>query len=211
MIGGHLLHGGDYNPEQWLNSPEILEEDLRLMKEAGVNCVSLGIFSWAALEPEEGRYTFAWLEDMVDRLGEQGIQVVLATPSGAMPHWLTAKYPEVMQVSADGTENRPGKRHNFCYTSPVMREKIRALDGELSRRLGKKKNVILWHISNELGGNFGDSSCHCEKCQEAFRRWLKEKYKTLESLNQAWWNGFWSHTYTDWNQVHSPSPHLYGR
>lgn len=206
MIGGHLLHGGDYNPEQWLKYPEVLKEDLQLMKEAGINCVSLGIFSWAALEPEEGCYTFGWLEDIVDCLGEQGIQVVLATPSGSMPHWLTERYPEVMQVQADGTRNLPGKRHNFCYTSPVMREKIKALDGELSRRLGKKKNVILWHISNELGGNFGDASCHCEKCQEAFRKWLKEKYHTLENLNQSWWNGFWSHTYTDWNQIHSPSP-----
>ena len=207
MLGGRLLHGGDYNPDQWLAYPEIFEEDVRLMKEANVNCVSLGIFAWASLEPEEGRYEFDWLDHIITRLGEEDIQVVLATPSGAMPHWLTQKYPEVMQVQADGRRNLPGKRHNFCYTSPVMRTKTAAIDRELARRFGKRKNVILWHISNELGGNFGDSTCHCELCQEAFREWLKKKYKTLENLNNAWWNHFWSHTYTDWSQIHSPGPY----
>ena len=207
MLGGRLLHGGDYNPEQWLECPEVLEEDIRLMKEAGVNCVTLGVFSWSVLEPEEGVYNFDWLEERIDRLGEEDIQVVLATPSGAMPHWLTQKYPEVRQVFADGKRNLPGKRHNFCYTSPVMREKITALDRALSERFGRKENVILWHISNELGGNFGDSTCHCELCQEAFREWLKKKYGTLDNLNHAWWGRFWSHVYTDWSQIHSPAPH----
>ena len=207
MLGGHILHGGDYNPDQWLDHPEVLEEDVRLMKEANVNCVSLGIFAWAALEPEEGRYDFDWMERIIDRLAEEEIQVVLATPSGAMPHWLTQKYPEAMQVQADGKRNLPGKRHNFCYTSPVMRKKIHAIDSALSERFGRKKNVILWHLSNELGGNFADSSCHCELCQEAFRDWLKEKYGTLDNLNRAYWSSFWSHTYSDWSQLHSPAPH----
>ena len=207
MLGGRLLHGGDYNPDQWLEYPEVFEEDVRLMKEANVNCVSLGIFAWAAIEPEEGRYELDWLDHIITRLGEEDIQVVLATPSGAMPNWLTQKYPEVMQVQADGKRNLPGKRHNFCYTSPVMREKITAIDRVLAERFGTRKNVILWHISNELGGNFGDSTCHCELCQEAFRQWLKKKYGTLEKLNSAWWNHFWSHTYTDWSQIHSPGPY----
>ena len=207
MLGGRLLHGGDYNPDQWLEYPEVFEEDVRLMKEANVNCVSLGIFAWAVLEPEEGRYELDWMDHIITRLGEEGIQVVLATPSGAMPNWLTQKYPEVMQVQADGHRNLPGKRHNFCYTSPVMREKITAIDRVLAERFGRRDNVILWHISNELGGNFGDSTCHCELCQEAFRQWLKKKYGTLENLNSAWWNHFWSHTYTDWSQIHSPGPY----
>lgn len=156
MLGGHLLHGGDYNPEQWLDCPEILEEDIRLMKDAGVNCVTLGVFSWAVLEPEEGIYDFDWLEKIIDNLGNAGVQVILATPTGAMPHWLTRKYPEVMQTGADGRRNLPGRRHNFCYTSPVMREKTAAIDEALSQRFGRKENVILWHISNELAGNFGD-------------------------------------------------------
>lgn len=205
--GGKLLHGGDYNPEQWLEYPNVLEEDIRLMKKAKVNCVSVGIFSWSMLEPEEGVYDLDWLEDIMNRLYESGISVILATPSGGMPHWLTAKYPEVMQVQENEQRNLPGKRQNFCYTSPLMKEKIQKMDQELSRRFGTHPAVILWHISNELGGNFGDSTCHCELCQTEFREWLKKKYKTLDALNQAWWNRFWSHVYTDWNQIHSPAPH----
>lgn len=151
MLGGKLLHGGDYNPDQWLEYPEVLEEDLKLMKEAGVNCVSLGIFAWASLEPEEGVYCLEWMDRIITRLGEEGIKVILATPSGAMPHWLTQKYPEVMQVQADGKRNLPGRRHNFCYTSPIMREKTAAIDRKLAERFGNRENVILWHISNELG------------------------------------------------------------
>lgn len=163
MMVNHILHGGDYNPEQWLDCPDILEEDLRLMK-------------------------------------------ILATPSGAMPHWLTTSYPEVMQVQENGHRNLPGRRHNFCYTSPVMRKKIRQMDLELSKRFGNHKGVILWHISNEMGGNFGDGTCHCELCQQAFREWLKRKYQTLDHLNRAWWSEFWSHVYTGWDQIHSPVP-----
>jgi len=202
-----LLHGGDYNPEQWLDRPDILSEDIRLMKLAGINNVSLGIFSWSFLEPEEGHYNLDYMAEIIDRLYENGIYVDLATPTGAMPNWLTKKYPEVLQTDENGIQNLPGKRHNFCYTSPVMREKTRKLDEALAKHFGNHPGVILWHISNEYGGNFRDASCHCDKCRRAFRRWLKKKYKTLDHLNKAWWTGFWSHTYTDWKQIHSPSPH----
>ena len=201
-----ILHGGDYNPEQWLDRTDILQEDIRLMKLAGVNNVSLGIFSWAFLEPKEGEYRFDYMEDIINRLYENGIYVNLATPTGAMPNWLTNKYPEVLQTNEYGVRNLPGKRHNFCYSSPVMREKTRQINRELSKRFGKHPGVIMWHISNEYGNNFRDGSCHCEYCQKEFRQWLKEKYKTLDALNHAWWSAFWSHTYTDWEQIHSPSP-----
>ncbi len=199
-----MLHGGDYNPDQWLDYPDILEQDILLMKKANINCVSLGIFSWATLEPEEGVYYFDWLEKIINRLYQEGIYTILATPTGAMPHWMTAKYEEVMQVNNKLVRHIPGKRHNFCYTSPVMREKTRKIDTELAKRFGNHEAVILWHISNELGGNFEDASCHCPLCQKAFRQWLQDKYKTLDALNAAWWTKFWSHTYTDWNQIHSP-------
>lgn len=201
-----LLHGGDYNPEQWLRYPDILEQDVALMKKADINCVSLGIFSWAALEPEEGVYSFQWLKNVIDRLYEEGIYTVLATPSAAMPRWLTQKYPEVMTMSSMRVRNIPGCRHNFCPTSPVMREKIQALDTRLAREFGNHPGVILWHISNELGGNNTDGECHCPLCQEAFRKWLRDKYKTLDALNEAWWADFWSHTYTSWDQIQSPAP-----
>lgn len=202
---GGIIHGGDYNPDQWLDRPEILEEDLHLMKKAHVNCVSLGIFAWARLEPEEGRYDFEWLENIIQKLYDNDIYTILATPTGAMPQWLTGKYEEVLQVNEYGVRNYPGKRHNYCPNSPVMREKTRQLDSRLSERFGAHPGVIGWHISNEIGGNGWDFSCHCENCQNAFRAWLKDKYGSLDRLNAAWWTSFWSHTYTDWNQIRGAS------
>lgn len=197
----HILHGGDYNPEQWLDQPEVLEEDIRLFRKAHINCVSLGIFSWAKLEPEEGVYDFGWLDEIIDRLYANGIYTVLATPSGARPQWLAQKYPEVLRVRPDGLRNFYGHRQNHCYTSPLYREKVTQIDTLLAEHYANHPAVILWHISNEFGGE-----CHCELCQAAFREWVQKKYGTLDKLNHAWWANFWSHTYTDWSQVHSPSP-----
>ena len=194
-------HGGDYNPDQWRHMPGILEEDIRLMKLARCNLMSVGIFSWSALEPEEGRYDFGWLREVLDRLYANGIHVLLATPSGARPAWMSLKYPEVLRVRPDGHRNLHGGRHNHCPTSPVYREFVRRIDAKLSEAFGKHPAVVGWHISNEYGGD-----CHCELCQEAFRSFLKERYGTTEALNRAWWNGFWSKNVTDWGQLHSPTP-----
>lgn len=197
----HLLHGGDYNPDQWLDRPDILEEDIRLMKEAKINCVSVGIFAWARLEPEEGRYDFDWLETIIDNLYKNGIYTVLATPSGAKPVWMSEKYPEIRRVQQNLVRDETGDRHNHCYTSPMYREKVKAIDTALAQRFAKHPGVILWHLSNEYGG-----VCYCPLCQEAFREWLKKKYGTLDKLNHEWWAHFWSHTITDWSQIHPPLP-----
>ena len=114
-----FLHGGDYNPDQWLDYPEVLLEDIRLMKLAGINAVSLGIFAWARLEPEEGRYDFEWMDEIVERLTENGIGIVLATPSAARPAWLAQRYPEVLRCNDRFERMHYGERHNHCLTSPV--------------------------------------------------------------------------------------------
>lgn len=198
----HFYHGGDYNPDQWLKYPHIFEEDIRLMKLAKCNVMSIGIFAWTAIEPEEGKFTFEWLDNVIDKLYENGIYVILATPSGARPAWMSQKYPEVLRVGANRVRNLHGRRHNHCYTSPVYREKVQIMNTKLAERYGKHPAVLMWHISNEFGGD-----CHCDYCQEAFREWLKKKYGTLENLNDAWWTAFWSHTYTDWSQIEPPAPH----
>lgn len=197
----HFLHGGDYNPDQWLDRPDILEKDIQLMKEAHVNCVSVGIFAWAHLEPEEGVYQFDWLEQIINNLYQNSIYTVLATPSGAKPVWMSEKYPEIRRVNSSLHRELSGERHNHCYTSPIYREKVRQMNTRLAERFSRHPGVILWHISNEYGGE-----CYCPLCQEAFREWLKEKYGTLEALNHVWWAHFWSHTYTDWSQIHAPVP-----
>ena len=198
---GRLLHGGDYNPEQWLDRPDILEKDIEYFKKAHINTVSVGIFSWSMLEPEEGRYEFGWLENIIENLYENGISVILATPSGARPKWMADKYPEVLRVEADRHRNLFGARHNHCYTSPIYREKVSQINTELSRRFGKHPAVIMWHISNEFGGE-----CHCPLCQDAFREWLREKYGTIENLNDKWCTTFWSHRYNSFEEIESPSP-----
>ncbi len=207
-LPNQLLHGGDYNPDQWLDCPEILEEDVRLMKEAHINCVSLGIFSWAKLEPEEGVYDFDWLENIINHLYENGIYTILATPSATQPRWMRNKYEEIQQVLSNGHRKQPGLRHNFCASSPVMRAKTRAIDEALSQRFGRNPGVIAWHLSNEYaggGGDAGDGACYCPLCQENFRTWLQERYHTLERLNHCWWTSFWGYTYSDWNQIQAPA------
>lgn len=196
-----FIYGGDYNPEQWLDSPDILAKDIEYMKAAHINEVTLGVFSWSTLEPQEGEYHFEWLEEIMDRLYENGISVILSTPSAARPKWLADRYPEVLRVNGDRSKNLFGGRHNHCYTSPIYRQKISQIDRALSERFGKHKAVIMWHISNELGGE-----CHCPLCQKAFQGWLQDKYKTIDAVNKAWNTTFWSHTYQNFEQIESPSP-----
>ncbi|MEF2965539.1 beta-galactosidase [Paenibacillus sp. M1] len=198
-----LLHGGDYNPDQWLDSPEVIDEDFRLMELAHANTFSVNIFGWSAIEPTEGVYAFEWLDRIMDRIAAKGGHAILATPSGARPAWLSEKYPEVLRVGPGRVRNLHGERHNHCYTSPVYREKTQQLNRMLAERYKDHPALILWHVSNEYGGE-----CHCELCQEAFRNWLQAEYKNdLAALNHAWWTGFWSHTFTDWSQIESPAPH----
>ncbi|WP_294373907.1 beta-galactosidase [uncultured Clostridium sp.] len=198
-----FLHGGDYNPDQWLDCPEILKDDVRLLKLANCNCVSINIFGWSAIEPEEGKYTFEWLDKIMDDMAANNIHVILATPSGARPAWMSEKYPEVLRVNSDRSKNLHGQRHNHCFTSPVYRKKTKEINRILAERYKDHPALIMWHISNEYGGE-----CHCDLCQEAFRNWLKKKYNNdLDKLNKAWWTGFWSHRFNRWSQIESPSEH----
>lgn len=194
-----VLHGCDYNPEQWLQSPEVLDQDIAYMKEAHITCVSLGIFSWSFLEPEENLYDFEWLARIIDKLYAAGIVTFLATPTAAKPRWMAEKYEETRRVTADGMRVPVGGRHNHCYTSPIYRRKSRTIIRKLARYFHGHPGVVLWHINNELQGE-----CFCPLCQEAFRSFLKNRYGSLESLNATWHTAFWSNTYTDWSQVHAP-------
>jgi beta-galactosidase len=192
----HLLHGGDYNPDQWLDRPDILTRDIELMKQAHINTVSVGIFAWAALEPEEGTFTFGWMDDLLDRLHKNQIAAILATPSGGKPHWMALKYPEIRRVDDKGIREPQQWRHNHCYTSPVYRDKVSIMNTKLAERYGKHPAVAMWHVSNEYGG-----TCHCPLCKQAFRDWLLGRYKSIDAVNAAWWSRFWSHQYASFDQI----------
>ena len=195
-----FVHGGDYNPEQWLDRPDILEEDIRMMKKAGVNCVTLGVFSWSVYEPKEGEFHFEWLKKIMDSLYENGIYTILATPSGARPAWLDKKYPEAMRVGKNGQRNHHGVRHNHCMSSPEYRKKTALMDKLLAEKFGQHPGLIMWHVSNELGGE-----CYCPLCIERFQKYLSEQFDhEIDKLNQAWWTIFWSHRYNDFDQIEPP-------
>lgn len=193
-----LWHGGDISPEQW--PAETFEEDLRLMDQARCRVFSVGIFSWAALEPEEGRYEWGWLDRVLDRFAETGKFAALATPSAAMPAWMAQKYPEILRTGPEGMRRHFAERVNFCWTSPEYRRQCRRMAEALAQRYGKHPAVVLWHVSNEYSG-----ACHCDLCAAAFREWLKRKYEgDLGRLNHEYWTAFWSHTFTDWEQIAIP-------
>jgi len=197
-----IVHGADYNPDQWLSYPGVLNEDLRLMKLAGMNSATVAIFAWSAIEPEEGVFRFEWLDEVIENLYKNGIYTILATPSGARPAWMDEKYPEVRRVDNRGVRQLHGKRHNHCMSSPVYRKFVTRMDTMLAQRYKDNPAVKLWHISNEFSGE-----CFCDYCKDNFRKFLRNKYNNdIDKLNHEWWTAFWSHTYSDFDQIDPPSP-----
>ncbi len=194
----HMLHGGDYNPDQWIRTPEIWDADMRLMKLSGCNAMSIGVFSWSALEPAEGRYEFGWLDAIMDKLAANQAYAVLATPSGSKPAWMSRAYPEICRVNADGIRQRHGGRHNHCRTSPVYREKCVQINSRLAERYKDHPALLVWHASNEYNG--GD--CHCDLCIAWFHQWLRQRYDNdIGKLNHAYWSSFWSHAFPNFDYV----------
>lgn len=191
-----ILHGGDYNPDQWLDRPGIIDADFRLMEESGCNTFSIGIFSWSALEPADGEFCFDWLDRIMDRLAEHDFRAMLATPSGAMPAWLALSSPEIRRVDERGHRADYRGRHNHCWSSPVYREKVARIDRLLAKRYGSHPALGAWHLSNEYNGE-----CFCELCRRKFQQWLRERYGTLEKLNAAWYSAFWNHRISAWEEI----------
>ncbi|WP_207782570.1 beta-galactosidase [Phytoactinopolyspora limicola] len=195
-----LAYGGDYNPDQW--PEDVWAEDARLMREAGVNLVSLPVFSWPRLEPEPGRFDFSWLDRVLDVLWSQDIRVDLATGTATPPAWLIRAHPEILPVTADGVRLEFGSRQAYCPSSPVFREHALRLTEAMARRYGHHDAVVLWHVSNEYGDHV--SRCYCAVSAGHFRRWLQHRYENLATLNDAWGTTCWGQHYTDWEQIEPP-------
>lgn len=193
-----ILYGGDYNPEQW--PEETWEEDMRLLKLAHIDVVTLNVFSWASLQPNEDTYCFEKLDKIMEMVRKHGLQVCLATSTGAHPAWMARKYPDILRTEFNGMKRKFGGRHNSCPNSPSYRKYSVNLAKKLAERYQDYENIVAWHISNEYGGE-----CYCENCEKAFREWLKNRYKTIDELNRAWNNSFWGHTMYDWEDVVLPN------
>ncbi|MCL6668852.1 beta-galactosidase [Streptomyces panaciradicis] len=194
---GRILFGGDYNPEQW--PEETWQEDVRLMKDAGVNSVTLGVFSWAKLEPRPGERDFGWLDTLMDLMHEHGIGVVLATPTSSPPPWLGRLHPETLPRDEDGRTEWWGGRQHFSHSSAVYRRHAAAITEDLAARYGRHPALTLWHINNEYCTyDYGDEAA------ARFRHWLRARYGTLDALNSAWGTAFWSQGYGDWEEVLPP-------
>ncbi|MDN4474818.1 beta-galactosidase [Demequina sp. SYSU T00192] len=196
-----LAYGGDYNPEQWPR--ETWDEDMRLMREAGVNLVSVGIFSWAMLEPEEGVYDFAWMDDLLDLLHANGIAADLGTPSVSPPAWFFHRYPEARVTDKDGTVMGFGGRGMASHASPEYREAIARMAGALAERYGDHPAVVMWHVHNEYGVPIAED--FGPRAVASWQRWLQERYGTLDGLNAAWGTAFWGQRYGAWEHVVAPA------
>jgi len=195
-----LGYGADYNPEQWPAST--WAEDMKLMRDAGVNIVSLGIFGWAQIEKRPGEYDFGWLDEIMDQLHEAGVSVCLATATASPPPWLARLHPETLPVTKEGTRLWPGSRQHFCPSSDRYRQAAGNLVRRLAQRYGTHPALALWHIGNEYGCHV--SACYCDASAAAFRRWLRDRYGDLDALNGAWSTAFWSQRYGDWAEVSPP-------
>ena len=196
-----IAFGGDYNPEQWDES--VWPQDVELMRAAGVNLVSVGIFSWAKTEPRPGEFDFGWLDRILGLLGDSGIAVDLGTPTAAVPAWFYRAHPESWVVDADGRRLGPGSRGLPCPSSSAYARAAERITTVLARRYADHPAVVMWHVHNEYGAPV--SQCHCPASQDAFRDWLRARYGTLDALNSAWGTTFWGQLYHEWEEVRTPA------
>ncbi len=193
-----ILYGGDYNPEQW---PEkIWHEDMILFKKAKIDVVTLNVFSWATLQKSDNEYDFEKLDKIMELAYRNNLKVCLATSTGAHPPWMAKKYPEILRVDFEGRKRKFGGRHNSCPNSSIYRKYSRKLAELISKRYSHYDNIVAWHVSNEYGGE-----CYCDNCEKAFRDWLKNKYKNIETLNKAWNTSFWGHTFYAFDEIVLPN------
>jgi beta-galactosidase len=196
----HMIYGGDYNPEQW--PEEVWDEDVRLMREAGVNLVSLGIFSWAKLEPRPEEYDFDWLDRIISLLHENGVMVNLATATASPPPWLSTLHPESLPVTQNGVVLHPGARQHYCPSSAAYKERTVELVRRIADRYKHHPALAMWHVNNEYGCHVAE--CYCDASAEHFREWLRARYGGLDALNEAWGTAFWSQRYGRWGEILPP-------
>ncbi|MCF0237187.1 MAG: beta-galactosidase, partial [Sphaerochaetaceae bacterium] len=190
--------GGDYSPEMWTD--DVLLKDIELMRELGVNTVTLNVHTWIYDEPEEGKFDFSWLDKTIKRLKKENIGIIMATGTTAPPAWLYQKDHKILKTDIKGRAIKHGVREKFCPTSTTYIEAIKKMVSALANHYKDEESIIAWHLNNELSG-----FCYCEHCEQEFRLWLKKKYGTIENLNNQWCTAMWGRSYTSFEDIYAPT------
>jgi beta-galactosidase len=193
-----IPYGGDYNPEQW--PKDVWEEDHRLFDAAHIDTLTVGVFTWALTQPGPDVYDFSTLDAILERAAAAGRRICLATGTGAHPAWMARRFPSVTRTDFEGRRHRFGQRHNSCPSSPDFRRFSVEVARRIAQRYAGNPAIVAWHVGNEYGG-----ACYCDLCAAGFREWLRSRYGSLAGLNAAWYTTFWSHTFTDWDEIEPPS------
>ena len=197
-----FIFGADYYPEHW--PEERWETDARMMREFGLDVVRIAEFAWAAMEPEDGTFTFEWLDRAIQVLSDAGLKIILGTPTAAPPAWMINKYPEILPVDSEGRVRGFGGRHHDCQSNPTYRAYAKRIVTKMAERYGENPAVVGWQVDNELGNSHGDL-CHCASCRRRFQEWLKQKYGNIDELNRCWGTAFWSQGYRDFSEIYTPA------
>ncbi len=196
-----MYYGADYYPEQWPR--ERWATDARLMRRAGLNLVRMGEFAWSQMEPTEGTFDWHWLDEAIETLAAEGIDTVLGTPTATPPAWLCQAYPDVLRTTRDGRRVTFGMRRQYCPTSATYRAHTRRIVRAMAEHYAGHPHIVAWQIDNEFGCH-DSTRCFCPECRDAFAAWARQRYDWLVVLNEVWGTAFWSHTYSDWDQVPLP-------
>jgi len=191
-----------YYPEHW--SREQLKEDICRMQELGIRFVRIGEFAWSRIEPAPGRFNWQWLDEVLDLLDRSGLKVVLGTPTATPPKWLVDQHPDILPVDENGRRRNFGSRRHYCFSNPVYRRESQRIVKAMAERFGKHPAVVGWQTDNEYGCH-NTTRCYCPSCRGAFQEWLKSRYGTIESLNEAWGTVFWSQEYRSFEDIELPN------
>ncbi len=198
-----VYYGAAYYPEAW--NFETVEQDIEYMKEANMNVVRVAEFAWSIMEPREGEFQFDWLHGLIEVLHENGIDVVLGTPTATPPAWLGEKYPEIYRVNEDGTQQTHGARKNYNYSCDTYRVKCRVIVDKMAREFGQKPGVIAWQTDNEFSVHYDFS----DETRAKWHAWLKKEYETIDKLNEKWCTVLWSQSYNHFGQVPMPVSYVW--